>query len=99
MKILLTQIPVGLFSKDIAYKPLPVSINQYYAAGAGEEFNCEKHPWNWMDKDFNTSGWKHAREVETGKPVGCMGEWGSPSLHLLSQREIPFMEEKCPTIF
>ena len=80
--------------KDTAYKPIPVSINQYYAAGAGEEFNCEKHPWNWMDKDFNTSGWKHAQEVETGKPVGCMGEWGNPSLHLLSQREIPLMEEK-----
>jgi len=79
---------------DKAYKPLPVNINQYYAAGAGEEFNCEKHPWDWMDKDFNASGWKHAREVETGKPVGCMGEWGDPSLHLLSQREIPFMEEK-----
>ena len=94
MKIFLTQIQVGLSLKDMAYKPVPVSINQYYVAGAGEEFNCEKHPWNWMDNDFNTSGWKHAREVETGKPVGCMGEWGSPSLHLLSQREIPFMEEK-----
>ena len=80
--------------KDRAYKPVPVSINQYYVAGAGEEFNFEKHPWNWMDKNFNTSGWKHAQEVETGKPVGCMGEWGGPSLHLLSQREMPLMEEK-----
>jgi alpha-L-rhamnosidase len=79
---------------DVAYKPLPVSINQYYALGAGEEFNCEKHPWNWMDKDFNTSTWKHAQEVENAMPVGCMGEWGSSSLHLLSQREIPFMEEE-----
>ena len=84
---------------DSAYKPLPVSINQYYAAGAGEEFNCKKHPWNWMDKDFNTSGWKNAREVETGKPVGCMGEWGAPSVHLLSQRPIPFMEEKPQRFF
>ena len=80
--------------KDTAYKPVPVSINQYYAAGDGEEFNCKKHPWNWMNQDFNTSGWKHAREVETGKPVGCMGEWGGISLHLLSQREIALMEEK-----
>jgi alpha-L-rhamnosidase len=80
--------------KDTAYKPVPVSINQYYAAGDGEEFNCKKHPWNWMNKDFNTFGWKHAREVETGKPVGCMGEWGGASLHLLSQREIALMEEK-----
>jgi alpha-L-rhamnosidase len=80
--------------KDRAYKPVPVSINQYYAAGDGEEFNCKKHPWNWMNKDFNTFGWKHAREVETGKPVGCMGEWGGASLHLLSQREIALMEEK-----
>jgi alpha-L-rhamnosidase len=80
--------------KDRAYKPVPVSVNQYYAAGAGEEVDFKKHPWNWMDKNFNTSGWKHAKEVETGRPVGCMGEWGSPSLHLLSQREIPLMEER-----
>jgi alpha-L-rhamnosidase len=84
---------------NTAYKPLPVNINQYYAAGAGEEFNCEKHPWDWMDKDFNASDWKHAQEVETGKPVGCMGEWGGTSLHLLSQREIPFMEEKLQRFF
>ncbi|HVO75016.1 MAG TPA: alpha-L-rhamnosidase C-terminal domain-containing protein [Ignavibacteriaceae bacterium] len=84
---------------DTAYKPLPVSINQYYAAGAGEEFICERHPWNWMDNDFNSSAWKHAQEVETAKPVGCMGEWGGPSLHLLSQREIPFMEEKIQRFF
>jgi alpha-L-rhamnosidase len=84
---------------DTAYKPVAVNINQYYAAGSGEEFNCEKHPWSWMDKDFNTSGWKHAQNVETGKPVGCMGEWGGPSLHLLSQREIPFMEEKTQRFF
>ena len=88
-----------LVLKDTAYKPLPVSINQYYVAGAGEEFYCEKHPWEWMDKDFNSSPWKRASEVETGKPVGCMGEWGSPSLHLLSQREIPFMEEKNQRFF
>ena len=80
--------------KDLAYKLIPVIMDQFYAAGAGEEFNCEKHPWNWMDKDFKTSGWKHAREVETGKPVACMGEWGNTSLHLLSQREIPLMEQK-----
>jgi alpha-L-rhamnosidase len=84
---------------DAAYKPIAVNINQYYAAGAGEEFNCEKHPWDWMDKDFNTSGWKHAQNVENGKPISCMGEWGSPSLHLLSQREIPWMEEKLQRFF
>jgi hypothetical protein len=85
--------------KNTAYKPVPVSINQYYVVGAGEEFNCEKHPWNWMEKDFNTAGWKQAQVVETGKPVGCMGEWGDPSLHLLSQREIPFMEQKNQRFF
>ena len=88
-----------LVFKDTAYIPLPVNINQYYAAGAGEEFNCEFHPWNWMDKDFDSSGWKHARVVETAKSVGCMGEWEIPSLHLLSRREIPFMEEKNQRFF
>jgi len=80
--------------KDVAYKPLSVNINQYYAAGVGEEFNCEKHPWGWMDGDFNAAGWKQAQIVETAKPVGCMGEWGGISTHLLSKREIPLMEEK-----
>lgn len=80
--------------KDTAYKPVPVSINQYYAAGDGEEFNCEKHPWGWLDSEFNTAGWKLAQVVETGNPVGCVGEWGGPSIHLLSQRQIPLMEEK-----
>jgi alpha-L-rhamnosidase len=88
-----------LVFKSLAYKPLPVNINQYYAMGAGEFFNCEKHPWNWMEKDFNTTGWQHAREVETAKPVACMGEWGGPSEHLLSPREIPFMEEKNQRFF
>ncbi|MBN2175475.1 MAG: alpha-L-rhamnosidase [Bacteroidales bacterium] len=85
--------------KDMAYKPLPVNINKYYVAGAGEEFNCEKHPWNWMEKDFNSSGWEQAKEVEIAKPVGCMGEWGGPSIHLLTQREILFMEEKNQRFF
>ena len=80
--------------KDLAYKPLSVNINQYYAAGTGEEFNSEVHPWNWMDNDFNVAGWKQAQIVETAKPVGCMGEWGGISTHLLSKREIPLMEEK-----
>jgi alpha-L-rhamnosidase len=85
--------------KDIAYKPLPVNIHQYYVVGPGEEFKCEKHPWKWMDMDFNTSGWKHAQDVETAKPLGCFGEWGGTSLHLLSKREIPLMEEKNQRFF
>lgn len=44
-----------LVLKDMAYSPVPVSINQYCVAGAGEEFNCEKHPWEWMEKEFNIS--------------------------------------------
>jgi hypothetical protein len=80
--------------KDMAYNPLPVSINQYYVVGLGENFNCEKHPWNWMDTDFNTSEWTHAKDVETAKPIGCFGEWGGTSIHLLSQRPIPLMDEK-----
>jgi len=80
--------------KDVAYKPLSVNVNQYYAAGSGEEFNCEKHPWGWMDGDFNAAGWKQAQVVETAKPIGCMGEYGGISTHLLSKREIPMMEEK-----
>jgi hypothetical protein len=74
-------------------------MDQYFANGAGEIFESENHPWNWMDNDFNTLGWKHAIETETGKPVGCYGEWGAPSLHLLHQREIPLMEEKPQRFF
>lgn len=84
---------------DAAYKPLPVRINQYYANGAGENFESELHPWNWMENDYNTLGWKHPKETETGKPVGCYGEWGGTSMHLLHQREIPLMEEKPQRFF
>jgi alpha-L-rhamnosidase len=86
-------------TKDMAYKPKPVYMNQYYVAGAGEEFNCENHPWRWIDNDFNAAAWAKAIEIETGKPVGCQGEWGTPSVHLLSQREIPLMEEKTQRFF
>lgn len=78
---------------DEAYKPLPVVLNEFYAAGAGEEFDCEKHPWNWMDIDFKTDGWKKAIEVETAKPVGFKGDYGIASGHLLLQRQFPFMAE------
>jgi len=79
---------------DRAYRPYPVNLNQYYAAGAGEKFNCENHPWKWMEADFNDADWKKAKESEDGNPVNGVGQWGAPSLHLLQQREIPFMEEK-----
>jgi len=79
---------------DKAYQPYPVNLNQYYAAGPGEKFYGENHPWKWMEVDFNDAGWKKAKESEDGNPVNCMGQWGAPSLHLLKQREIPFMEEK-----
>ncbi|HEX3025197.1 MAG TPA: alpha-L-rhamnosidase C-terminal domain-containing protein, partial [Chitinophagaceae bacterium] len=80
---------------DTAYKPLPIRINQYYAMGDGEDFTGEMHPWEWMSNDFNVSEWKHAKEIETGKPIGNYGEWGGDlSMHLLSKRPIPFMEEK-----
>jgi len=79
---------------DVAYKPLPVNINQYYAIGAGENFDSDSHPWNWLGNDIDALGWKHAKETEIGKPVGCQAGWGIPSLHLLHQREIPFMEER-----
>lgn len=88
-----------LVFNDTAYKPLSVNVNQYYIAGSGEEFNSEKHPWAWMDIDFNATGWEYAKEVETGKPVACFGEYGTTSLHLLAQREIPLMEEKMQRFF
>jgi len=85
---------------DIAYKPVPVNINQYFVAGDGEEFNAEKHPWNWMENDYAALlQWKQAKEAETVKPVGCFGEWGGASSHLLHQREIPLMEEKTQRLF
>jgi len=52
--------------KDSAYSPLPVNINQYYIVGPGEKLVCDIHPWNWMKADFDDSGWKKAKELETG---------------------------------
>lgn len=84
---------------DKAYEPLPVIINDYYAAGSGEDFHCEKHPWNWMDKEVKTGDWKHAQIVEDAKPTGFIGSYGIASSHLLTQRQIPFMEETKQAFF
>ena len=80
--------------QDSSYSPVKVNLKEYYVAGAGESFNSVSHPWNWMRADFDVAEWAKAAVVETAKPIGCMGEYGAPSSHFLSQRTIPLMEEK-----
>jgi alpha-L-rhamnosidase len=80
--------------KDSAYTPLTLNAKEYYAIGPGEKFNSKIHPWKWMKSDFDDSDWKHAKELEQGTPLKSFRDYGSLSLYVLQQRDIPLMEEK-----
>jgi alpha-L-rhamnosidase len=79
-------------SKDSAYEPLPVHIEQYYVVGPGEKFSSSKHPWNWNINGFDESKWNHAVEISQGIPLMSTKEYGSVPNYVLTPRTIPFME-------
>ncbi len=75
--------------KDTAYELLEVNLHE---VGPGEKFNGSKHPWGWLNKDFDISRWKNANEIQLGLPLLCLKEYGYPESHLLLPRNIPQME-------
>jgi len=77
--------------KDTAYELLEVNLHE---VGPGEKFNGCKHPWGWLNKDFDISRWKNANEIQSGLPLLCLKEYGSPDSHQLLPRNIPQMEMK-----
>ena len=75
--------------KDAAYEPLLVNLHE---VGPGEKFNGCEHPWGWLNKDFDTTKWSNANEIQSGIPLLSLKEYGSPLSHLLLPRNIPQME-------
>jgi len=75
--------------KDTAYEPLLVNLHE---VGPGEKFNGYKHPWGWLNKDFDSANWNNANEIQSGIPLLSLKEYGSPESHLLLPRNIPQME-------
>jgi len=77
--------------KDPAYSPL---VGQLWIIGPQERIDGELHPWNWMQPDFDYSGWNKVAELEKGKPLSSLGPFGGPSTWVLQPRSIPAMELK-----
>lgn len=84
---------------DEAYEPKPVMLKDYYAAGAGEKFTSEKHPWNWLNTGYDASNWSHAVIGEVARPFAFIGEYGPVPPHVMAPRPVPLMEEKMQRFF
>lgn len=77
-----------------AYTPLPVTystVGGYYAAGAGEQVDATRYPWNWEQPDFDDGAWQAAQALGPGAPRDTRD---GPNRWMLVPRTIPLMEEK-----
>ena len=52
------------------YAPIPVKVNAYYVAGAGEEVDLNKTITGWMEIGFDDSRWPEAQPIAMGLPKG-----------------------------
>lgn len=76
-----------------AYTPLPVTystVGGYYAAGAGEQLDAARYPWNWEQPDFDDGAWRPAQAIGPGAPRDTRD---GPNRWMLVPRTIPLMEE------
>lgn len=78
-------------SKDTSYSIIPIDYLFAYLVGPAEQFNCNYHPWNWMDTSFNDENWINAKEMQQGVPYRGMRWEGMPN-YILYPREIPLMK-------
>ncbi len=78
---------------DTAYAMYLVEGLFAYAAGPGEKFDGEKHPWEWKQASFNDSSWKNAVETNQGMPTNGITKQWKPE-RILCARQIPAMERK-----
>jgi len=62
-----------------------------FATGPNERIDAARHPWGWLEPDFDDSGWAAPVSVTDGVPVGLRGD-GS-SLWQLMLRPIPLLSE------
>lgn len=67
-------------------------LRRFYAAGPGEKFVGENHPWQWQIT--LNSPWKAAKEGENGMSLRSLTKTGKPAGHLLYPTALPMMEAK-----
>lgn len=67
-------------------------LKRFYAAGPGEKFDGQKHPWNW--KTSENTAWRNAKEGPNGQSLKSLSSTGKPSGHLLFPSPLPAMEAK-----
>lgn len=80
-------------TKDEAYSFYRIKhLRRFYAAGPGEKFSGQKHPWNWQTDA--SLGWKNAKEGPNGKSLKSLSSTGKPKGHLLYPNPLPAMESK-----
>jgi len=80
--------------RDTAWELFPPrkdKIPDFCVVGPGERIIAERHPWNWLETDFDDSSWAQPVPVADGTPFG-MRDGGSP--WQLVPRSIPLMELK-----
>ena len=74
--------------KTDAYRPEPVHVRGYYAAGCTDRVDGTRYPWGWEQLSYADSSWVKAR------PLGKAALKGAGNYHLwyLVPRPIPPME-------
>jgi len=72
------------------YPPSRRSIPFFCVVGPGERIIAERHPWGWLDVDFDDSQWTRPAKVADACPFGIR-DGGAP--WQLVPRSIPLMEE------
>ncbi|MCP4442216.1 MAG: alpha-L-rhamnosidase [Aureispira sp.] len=81
--------------RDAAHSFYPIlGLTKYYVTGPGELFTCDKYVWQWQDAHFENEEWLNARELEEGKTIRSIGDYGNIPTYALYPSEIPLMESK-----
>lgn len=78
--------------QDPSYTPLRQSVPGYYALGAGEGVDMNKHISDWMDPNNTLEGWKDAKPYAMGAPHDDASGTGVYSGHPLVASTLPQVE-------
>lgn len=72
--------------------PKPGTMPSQSVAGANERITAAKHPWGWLEADFDDSAWKRPAGIASAVPGGMRGDGSAP--WYLTPRTIPLMMER-----
>ena len=82
-----------MVTRDEAYSFYKIShLRRFYAAGPGEKFSGNKHPWLWQTSSETI--WKAAKAGKNGMSLRSLTSTGKPDGHLLYPSALPMMEAK-----